>query len=93
MKKRGLGLFSWQTDSQDNALTYAGGVIVGGVLAFLAVAVFVDQIASTNSRIGRDWSTIIGAAALLIVGAFLAHAGVIYWWQKLVANHQQRRGR
>lgn len=83
MKKRGLGLFSWQNDNQDNALTYTAGIIVGVIFLLIGSALVASEVYQVGNKHLTDWGVIISGITCLLVGVFLAHAGVIYWWRRI----------
>ena len=90
MKKRGLGLFSWVQDSHDNALSYTAGVVVGGIFLLGGLANGTGQVYEAAHGRPVDGNVILGAVACVAVGVFLSHAGVIYWWGKLISVFQGR---
>jgi len=93
--KKHFGLWSLERVRNENAVTSTGAIrflvaLVGVAIALNTVKTISDehaQLGEATSHIGA-WVNAVGA---VLVGIFLAHGGVIYWWRRLFWSKQMRR--
>jgi hypothetical protein len=88
-EKDTFGLWAPQQTKSENAITFTGeifgGVIIalcGAAIAYVNARTIIDeraQFGGASPHIGA-WLMAIG---LMLIGGFLAHAGVIYWCRRI----------
>src|SRR5579864_9373864 len=86
--QRGLGLFRIFKKDTTTPLQYLAAVVIGTSTLALAV-----EMIWLNQHKGPDrlWS-LPDAIVLLLLGLFIAHPGIIYWFRRIIfrRNHQTR---
>lgn len=78
--KPGIGLYTAEQEKNTTAFDYFAEVVVGAIVASLGVMLGYDQYHSATRRTTEG---LLIAAALIVVGIFFAHAGVIFWCRRI----------
>jgi hypothetical protein len=91
-----FGLWPSRLVRNENAITFSGGIVVGVLLAVVGVAIALNtcqaigeersQLVETTSHVSA-WLMALGS---MLIGIFLANAGVIYWWRRLFMAKRMR---
>jgi hypothetical protein len=68
--KLGIGLYSDEQVKSTTPFQYAAQIVVGSIFFGVGAALVL---------VGKMFSGL----ALVVIGAFMAHAGVIFWWKRL----------
>jgi formate/nitrite transporter FocA (FNT family) len=81
-QKQGIGLYTYEQEKYTTPFQYFVHIVVGGFIASLGIIFGIIQYQSAPQSM---WSLAPFAMAIL-VGAFMAHAGVIFWYRRLRKN-------
>jgi NhaP-type Na+/H+ or K+/H+ antiporter len=79
-QKRGIGLYTYEQAKNTTPFQRFAQVTVGTVFVLLGMMLGYDQY---ESLARRSTEGLISAAALIVIGIFLAHAGAIFWYRRL----------
>ena len=97
-RPKSIGLYSWRMVKRENSITFSAGIVVGVTVAMtgIAMAAYILQgRAMEQQSYGRSEPHVfawITAAGLVLIGIFLAHAGVIHFWRKLLRKRLESSG-
>jgi hypothetical protein len=96
-EKDSFGLYPPQQTKGENAITFTGGIVVGVIVAICGAAIayanaktIIDErahLGGASPHIGA-WLMAVG---LMLIGGFLAHAGVIYWCRQIFRRMKDKR--
>jgi hypothetical protein len=87
--RRGIGIYSYDQIKNTKPVGRIGAMVVGFLYAVWGLARLHDAIAFRRAEARAFGSAephlgaFIVAFALLLVGVFVAHVGVIYYWRKI----------
>ncbi len=91
----GLGFYTYQQERNTTPFQFAAQIIVGAVVVFVGL-ILVSSIWQVRAREIASYGVAeshIGsfafALALILVGVFMAHAGVIFYWKKFRAHRRK----
>src|SRR5438128_1228978 len=96
-KKKGIGLYSYEQQRYESLITYFGQILVGGIMAVVGAALLYQAIAMRREQIQHygfaetsfwDW---FRAIALIVAGAGISHAGVIFYTRRIYKAIFRRR--
>jgi hypothetical protein len=79
-QKPGIGLFTYAQEKNATPFGYFAQTVVGTVFASLGIILGYDQY---ESPARRSTEGPITAAAFIVIGIFIAHAGAIFWYRRL----------
>lgn len=79
-QKPGIGLFTDEQVKNTTPFGYFAQTVVGTVFASLGIMLGYDQY---ESPVRRSTEGLITAAAFIVIGIFIAHAGAIFWYRRL----------
>jgi len=79
-EKPGIGLYTPEQDTNATPFGYLAQIVVGAVFASLGIMLGYDQY---ESPVRRSTEGLLTAAAFIVIGIFIAHAGVIFWYRRL----------
>ncbi len=89
-KRKGIGLYTYEQAKNTTAFDYFAQVVVGTIVAALGgfilgheIAVRSEQIRKYGSAETNVWGWITGLA-MVVIGLFMAHAGVIFWTRRML---------
>jgi hypothetical protein len=79
-QRPGIGLYTYEQEKNTTPFDHFVQTLVGTVVASLGIMLGYDQY---ESPARRSTEGLITAAAFIVVGIFIAHAGVIFWYRRL----------
>jgi protein-S-isoprenylcysteine O-methyltransferase Ste14 len=80
--KHGIGLYTYEQAKNTTPFQYFAQIVVGSVVALLGIMVGISQYESPTRNTG--W--VVTSAVAIVIGTFMAHAGVIFWYRRLRKN-------
>ena len=80
-QKPGIGLFTYEQEKYTTPFQYFGQIVVGVVVVSLGTMLGCDQFLSLSRR---STGGIVTSAVLIVIGIFFAHAGVIFWFRRIL---------
>jgi len=95
----GIGLFSRKQEKNTTPFDYFAQVVVGTVVlvcGVLYLVIIFDHRSRETIQFGRPEPHLYGflvAGAFIVVGIFMAHAGVIFWSRRARTHLKKRRQR
>jgi ABC-type Fe3+ transport system permease subunit len=96
-ESQGIGLYTREQEKNTTPFQYFGQVVGGGVVflcgVLLLVAIF-DHRSRETAQFGSPESHLYGfvvAGAVIALGIFMAHAGVIFWGRRVRRHLKKRR--
>jgi putative flippase GtrA len=69
-QKQGIGLWTYEQEKNTTPFQYIAQIVVGGVFVLIGIAF----------GCVRYW---LASPMMIVVGIFVAHAGVIFWYRRL----------
>ncbi len=69
-QKQGIGLWTYEQEKNTTPFQYIAQIVVGSVFALTGIAFGYVRY-------------LLAAAAMIVIGIFIAHAGVIFWYRRL----------
>ena len=88
----GLGLYNHEQCQNTTAFQFYGQIVVGAIVSalglFLVWGVWKTRLQeiSEYGRADSHYGSFLFSFAVLVIGMFMAHPGVIYCWRKLTAH-------
>jgi hypothetical protein len=79
-QKPGIGLHTHEQEKNATPFGYLVQIVVGAVFTSLGIMLGYDQY---ESPVRRSPEGLITAAAFIVIGIFIAHAGAIFWYRRL----------
>jgi protein-S-isoprenylcysteine O-methyltransferase Ste14 len=80
--KHGIGLYTYEQAKNTTPFQYFAQIVVGTIVALLGIMVGISQYQSPTRSTG--W--LVTSAVAIVIGTFMAHAGVIFWYRRLRKN-------
>jgi sterol desaturase/sphingolipid hydroxylase (fatty acid hydroxylase superfamily) len=103
--RKGVGLYTYEQVKNTTAFAYFAQAFVGTVIAALGALILYHEMVTHRGEVRKYgspeadvWAWIVGLV-VLIIGLFMAHAGVIFWARRvynrfaLVRRSHEVRGR
>jgi hypothetical protein len=95
--RKGIGLFSYEQERYTTPYQYFAQAAVGTFIAALSLLLLFHEVAalSDESRkyswdAARLWELIPGLAGI-VIGLFMAHAGIIFWMRRIISRTRSAR--
>jgi hypothetical protein len=88
----GLGLYDHEQCRNATAFQFYGQIVIGAIVAafglFLVWGVWKTRLQeiSIYGRADSHYGSLVFSFAVVVIGAFMAHPGLIYCWRKLSAH-------
>ncbi len=77
--KPGIGLYTPEQEKNTTPFQYFAQIVVGTIVAVSGVVLAYAKYQSPNPHTPG----LIAYAALVVIGIFMAHAGIIFWYRRL----------
>ena len=87
LRKKGVGLYSYDQTKYARPFDYFGQIIVGVIIAALGVLIlYFELVESKEQSLFRRCARLacVPGFVFFVIGMFIAHAGVIYWTKRIV---------
>jgi len=92
----GIGLYTYAQERNTTPFQFAAQIVVGAIVFIVGLILFssiweirvreISDYGSSTSHAGG----FAASAAMLLIGIFMAHAGVIFYWKRF-KSHQRKR--
>ncbi len=93
--RRGVGLYTGEQVKNTTPFQYFAQIVVGAVVCITGLMVAYSlyearavEILRYGSPDSHVWG-FIAAGVLVVIGVFMGHACVIYWWRRLRTPHDR----
>jgi hypothetical protein len=77
--KQGIGLYEYWQVRNTTPFQYFAQVVVGTIFASLGIVIGYVQYESPIRSAGWLVASVVG----IVIGIFMAHAGIIFWYRRL----------
>lgn len=91
-RRSGIGLYTYEQIKNVTPFQYLAQLLVGvfiacmgALLLYYVLSVRGDEIQKYGAAEGHFWGW-IGGCAMVVIGVFMAHAGVIFYSRRIVHN-------
>jgi undecaprenyl pyrophosphate phosphatase UppP len=77
--QKGVGLYTYQQEKNTTPFQYLTQIVVGTIFALMGGLILFHQI-TANAWHVWGW---VGGLAVIVMGVFMAHAGVIFYYRQM----------
>lgn len=83
--RQGIGLYSYEQSKNTSPFQYFAQIVGGTIIAALGGVLVHDKISGAETN---TWGW-VGSLAIVVIGIFMAHAGLIFFFRRLsrLARH------
>jgi len=90
-ERKGIGLYSHEQAKNTTAFQYLAQIVVGTIIASLGGLLLFHRMTVSSEEMIRKYGSAqtsiwgwVGSLAVVVIGMFMAHAGVIFYARRIV---------